>query len=80
MDSYTKTHVLESILRNDIDVDITFTYNDIGATLLMLGLIILVYVLWFYDILRTAGKVLTVDTDCIFMNDFEYANTYRILS
>ena len=27
------------------------------------------------DILRTAGKVLTVDTDCIFMNDFEYPET-----
>ena len=68
--------MLESILRNDIDVDITFTYNDIGATPIdVRAYYSCLRFMVLPDILRTAGKVLTVDTDCIFMNDFEYPET-----
>ena len=75
-DPTPKTHVLESILRNDIDVDITFTYNDIGATPIdVRAYYSCLRFMVLPDILRTAGKVLTVDTDCIFMNDFEYPET-----
>ena len=69
--------MLESILRNDIDVDITFTYNDIGATPIdVRAYYSCLRFMVLPDILRTA-KVLTVDTDCIFMNDFEYPETLQ---
>jgi|TARA_B100001094_G_scaffold328543_1_gene389170 hypothetical protein len=71
-----RVHRLESLLRQDIDVDITFTYNEIGATPIdvrayysCLRFMILP------EIIKSADKVLTVDTDCIFMNDFDYPDT-----
>ena len=71
-----KTHTLESIIKNDIDVDITFTYNDIGATPIdVRAYYSCLRFMMLPDLLRTAGKILTVDTDCVFMNSFEYPET-----
>lgn len=71
-----KTHTLESIIKNDIDVDITFTYNDIGATPIdVRAYYSCLRFMMLPDLLRTAGKILTVDTDCVFMNNFEYPET-----
>ena len=75
-DPNPKTHVLESIIRNDIDVDITFTYNDIGATPIdVRAYYSCLRFMMLPEILKTAGKVLTVDTDCVFMKAFEYPET-----
>ena len=69
-------HNLETILKKDIDVDITFTYNDIGVTP--------IDVRAYYSCLRfqmlphllpTAKAMMIVDVDCIFMNDFEWPTT-----
>tara|TARA_Y100001937_G_C7046324_1_gene297015 strand:+ start:99 stop:827 length:729 start_codon:yes stop_codon:yes gene_type:complete len=69
-------HRLESLLKEDIDVDITYTYSDIGATPIdVRAYYSCLRFMVLPEILRTANKVLTVDTDCIFMNSFEYPET-----
>ena len=69
-------HRLETLLREDIDVDITYTYNDIGATPIdVRAYYSCLRFMVLPEILRTANKVLTVDTDCVFMNSFEYPET-----
>ena len=75
-DPVDEIHKIESILRADLDVDITFSYSDIGATPIDIRA--------YYSCLRFmmlpkllphAKKMLVVDTDCVFMKDFEYPTT-----
>ena len=69
-------HRQESVIRNDIDVDITFSYNDLGATPIdVRAYYSCLRFMVLPELLKTANKVLTVDTDCIFMKDFEYPET-----
>lgn len=69
-------HNLESILKKDIDVDITFTYNDVGVTPIdVRAYYSCLRFLMVPHLLPTAREMLIVDTDCIFMNDFEWPKT-----
>ena len=75
-------HRLETLLREDIDVDITYSYNDIGATPIdVRAYYSCLRFMVLPEILRTANKVLT-ERSFFFSNEISFSkvsNSYKIL-
>jgi len=67
---------MEAVLKKDIDTTLTCSYNDIGATPIdARAYYSCLRFMMLPQILVNAGAVMTVDVDCVFMNDFEWPKT-----
>lgn len=67
---------IEAVIKKDIDVTLTCSYNDLGATPIdAKSYYSCLRFMMLPQILPIAGAMMIVDVDCIFMNDFEWPST-----
>tara|TARA_B100000902_G_scaffold16953_1_gene20326 strand:+ start:1306 stop:2043 length:738 start_codon:yes stop_codon:yes gene_type:complete len=75
-DPDASVHNIEAVLKKDIDVQLTCSYNDIGATPIdARAYYSCLRFMMTPNILPSANEMLIVDVDCVFMNDFEWPTT-----
>ena len=67
---------MEAVLKKDIDVKMTCSYNDIGATPIdVRAYYSCLRFMMLPNLLQHADAMMIVDVDCVFMNNFEWPTT-----